>query len=257
MHKITRGITFLPVLLLLSALMLSSCAPSALIVEDEEFSHTELAAAELLAKMPNYDPPLRSVGGSARAQVSRPGESERATVYFTSDREASLLRIRNQLGIEGGRVLSTGDSVTMYNRIDEYAQRFSKVDAAFHYLSGITAMNLVEILNPDIRQYSTGQVLVSDESYLILMDDGTRFYLDRNGLHLNRIEYPAQVPEAFSTFIFQNHALIDGYRLPRSIQILSSDRESNIFLLIRSLDINPANLDFELGIPEEIPIERI
>lgn len=255
--KTTHGTSFAPAVLLLFAITLNSCAPSSMVLYDEEYSVTELDASELMTQMPNYDPPLQAVDGSARAQVSRPGESERATVYFTSNRDVSLLRIRNQLGIEGGRVLSEGDSVTLYNRVDEYVQRFSKDDAAHYYLSGITAMNLVEVMNPDIQGYVAEQVLMGDENYLIVMDDGTRFYLNRNSLNIARIEYPSHSPGVFSTFIFQDHIMIEGYRLPARIQILSSDEKSNIFLLIRSLDVNPPNLDFDLDIPEEMQIERI
>ncbi|MEX1135888.1 MAG: DUF4292 domain-containing protein [Balneolales bacterium] len=252
-----KGTALVPAILILSALLLSSCAPSSVVMDDDEYSTTELNASELFAEMPNYDPLLQSIEGKARAQISRPGESERATIYFTSNRDTSLLRVRNTLGIEGGRVLSMEDSVTLYNRIDEYAQRFSKEDAAYHYLNGITAMNLVEIMNPDIRKYGPEQVLMNDEAYLIVMDDGSRFYLDRDDLHITRVEYPTESPEAFSIFVFQDHVMVEGYRLPRRIQILSSDQKSNIFLLIRSLEVNPPNLEFDLEIPEDIQIERI
>lgn len=228
-----------------------------MVVNDQEYRVSELNAAELIRQMPNHERFLESLEGKARAQVSRPGESERATVYFTSSRDSSLLRVRNQLGIEGGRVLSDGDSIIIYDRIDQVAQKFSKEDAAFHYLNGITAMNLVEILNPLIIRDEVEQVFESDIHYLLVMKSGTRFYLKREELVLERTEFTARVPEAFSTFVFENHAAIDGYILPRRIQVLSSDQKSNIFLLIQELDINPTVLNFDLGMPSDITIERL
>ncbi|MEX0927984.1 MAG: DUF4292 domain-containing protein [Balneolales bacterium] len=244
-----------PILLLLA--VLSGCAPTAVVVDDQDYRVTELSAARIMDQIPNYDPPLTAVEGRARAQISRPGESERATVYFTSDRESSLLRIRNQLGMEGGRVLSRQDSVTLYNRIDEYAQRFSVEDAQYYYMNGMMAMNLVEILNPDLRLFEVRRVFASEDQYMLVMDDGTRLFLDRDELFITRIEYPAQSPGEFSIFIFRDHAMISGYQLPRRVQILSLDQESNIFLLIRSLEVNPSNLDFDLELPEEIHLERL
>ena len=256
-YDFLKGMTTMPVLLLILLLALAGCAPSSMVVDDREYRLAERDAAELLEQMPNYSPQLQAVDGSARAQVSRPGESERVTVYFSSSREASLLRIRNQLGIEGGRVLSREDSVTLYNRIEETVHRFSKEVAAHHYLSGITALNLVEILNPEILPGQTTRVFENDDQYLLVMADGTRYFLNKAGLILERVEYPALTPEAFSIFIFQHHASINGYRLPRRIQILSSDEKSNIFLLIQSLEVNPSELNFDMGMPEDITIERI
>jgi len=199
----------------------------------------------------------QAVSGRASVQVSEPGHTERANVHFRSDRYESLLLIRTSLGIEGGRIYSNPDSVIVYNRIDEVAHKMSHEDAAWFYLNGIGAMNLLRMLYPLTGPEQIEAIYESGEYFLVETLYGDRHILGRDRLVLRRTERSTLHPEAYSTFQFDNHAEVDGHRLPRRIQILSYDEKSNIFLVIRSLEINPSDLEFDPEIPDNIDIIRL
>lgn len=255
-----EGFWTLLTVLCLSFVLAAACSPAEMVRDtemDESFHASDRTTGELISELDNYRNGITALKGRARTQLSSPGESERATVSFSSTREKSLLEIRNQLGIEGGRILSNPDSVLIYNRMENYAQKMDRQMAAHYYLSGITALNLVDILHPSRERLAEARVLESRNHYMLVTPDEYRYYFDRDDLILKRTEYPVQDPEAFSTFLFEDYVEVDGAHVPRRIQILSSDEKTSIFLMIRSLEVNPDELTFDIDIPDDITIERL
>ncbi len=226
-------------------------------VDDMAFVPSEMDAEAFFEEYAAQNVIPQALSGRASVQVSEPGQTDRASVQFRSDRYQSLLLISNNLGIEGGRIHSDPDSVVVYNRIEKVAHKMSHEDAAWFYLNGIGAMNLIRMLHPFTGPEQIGAIFESDEFFLVETAAGERHLLSREGLVLRRTERLDVHPEAYSTFEFENHAELDGYRLPRRIRILSYDGKSNIFLVIRSLETNPSGLDFDPGIPDDIEIIRI
>ena len=239
-------------------LLLTACSvPETLQLEEGAFVPSEIGKEVFFEQYAEKNLIPRAVSGRASVQVSEPGHTERANVHFRSDRYESLLLIRTSLGIEGGRIYSNPDSVIVYNRIDEVAHKMSHEDAAWFYLNGIGAMNLLRMLYPLTGPEQIEAIYESGEYFLVETLYGDRHILGRDRLVLRRTERSTLHPEAYSTFQFDNHAEVDGHRLPRRIQILSYDEKSNIFLVIRSLEINPSDLEFDPEIPDNIDIIRL
>ncbi len=249
-----------PRIFLAAALLavLSACSVTEpLQVDDMAFVPSETGRDVFFEQFAAHNIIPQAMSGRASVQVSEPGHTERVNVRFRSDRQRSLLLISNNLGIEGGRIYSDPDSVIVYNRLEETAHKMSHDDAAWFYLNGIGAMNLIRMLYPLTGPEQIEAIFESDEYYLVETGIGERHLVSRDRFVLRRTERTTALPEAYSTFQFDNHGDLDGYQLPRRIQILSYDGKSNIFLVIRALEMNPSELEFDPGIPDAIDIIRL
>ncbi len=239
-------------------IVVSGCAvPETLQLDEGTFITSEVEKEIFFERYAEKNQTLNAISGRASVQVSEPGRTERANIRFRSDRLHSLLLISNNLGIEGGRIYSDPDSVIVYNRIEEVAHKMSHEEAAWFYLNGIGAMNLIRMLHPITAPEQIDAIYESDDFFLIRTNHGDRHFVSREQMSLRRTERPTHHPQAYSTFSFDNYAEIEGHRLPRRIQILSTDETSNIFLVIRALEVNPTELEFDPGIPGDVALIRL
>lgn len=247
-----------PLLLCIGLLLgLSACSPRLMIPDTPaDFSPSTVSADSLLELLQTDFADIDALSGRASARISQPGQQEQATVHFTSSRSESLLALRNNLGIEGGRIYADTDSVTMYDRIERKAWRMSAGRARFELLQGFAAFNLLEFLLPELSPGDIRGVYESSAEWVLRLHDGRYLLFSKDSLHLTRLIKPAGSPVEYSQFLFSHHASIQGYSLPRRIQILSEDGRASIFLLIQALELNPQNTSFDIGIPSDIPIVR-
>lgn len=235
-----------------------SCSPAKrLAVDTGDFAVSDADPSRILAASPNSDKSIRSMEGRARAQISRPGVSERVTVSFTSDREQTLITIRNNLGIEGGRIYADRDSVLIYDRIEKQAWKTDTDNSHELLLNGFSAFNLIDFIDPVLQAEEVETVLEDEKRYKLVFFDGKTVIFNRQNYLIEQIVFSADDPEVFSTFVFENHAGLGGYNLPRTIRIFSQDGRSVIHLVTQSLELNKNNLDFDIGIPSDITIIRI
>ncbi len=222
-----------------------------------EYAESQVSAEELLPNLNLDFDAVHSLTGRASARVSGPDMQEQVTLNFTSDRTQSLLAMRNNLGIEGGRIYADADSVIMYDRIEKKAWKMSIMDSHKILLNGFSAFNVIDFLMPDLDPEDIEKVLESEDKWKLKLHSGATFFFTKNDGLLVRMTKPAVDPEAYNKFIFSNHAQISNHTLPRRIQILSNDEKSTIFLLIQALELNPSAPSFDIGIPDDIPVERI
>lgn len=239
-------------------LFLISCASGKKITDTREdaFVVSETPVSEVLNRMQVSPIPVHAIEGRARSQASGPDYSERATVQFLSNREQSMLIIRNQLGIEGGRILSDRDSVLIYDPIERKAWKMSINTADRVLLNGFSAFNILDFLIPEITEDSVEVVLENNGLWKILLNDGSELIVNQANGTLQSFYTPSDAPQTFNRFVFSNHATLSGIVLPRRIQILSNDYKSNIFMHIQDLTLNPVQPVFDLNIPSNISIER-
>jgi hypothetical protein len=244
-------------LLLTIALVLASCAPRPVTIDvPNGFEPSSVHPRELLQMMIGPEAPATTLSGRGRVQLSIPGNTERSTIQFASDREQSLLVFRNSLGIEAGRLLVEPDSITFYNRIDQYVQRLSVNDKDLILENGFYAVNLLSVLAPDLRTREPRHAYESTDSWRIVFDDRTAMTFSKAGHRLTSIDFYASSPVAFTTYLFANHFDAGGYQMPRNVQILSQDKKSSIFLTILSMEMNPATIDLDPQIPAGIRVIR-
>ncbi|HAC14595.1 MAG TPA: hypothetical protein DCE78_01435 [Bacteroidetes bacterium] len=236
--------------------VVGACTSPKNIVLNGEFIPSDRNPADVLRELRGLETPIEGISGRARAQYSGPGSSERSGVIFTSDRDRTLMVFRNNLGIEGGSLLVEPDSVTFYNRIDQFAQRVSNADHDVLFENGFYAVNLLQILNPDLQKRTPRRVFESETAWRITFDDQVSMVFDKETGDLLQYDLYILNNFAFSTYLFGNHMEVAGYRLPRNIQITTKDKRSNIYLSVQSIDVNPAFLDMTLNIPSHVRIER-
>lgn len=244
------------ILVLVSVLAFSSCKSPGSIVLNGDFVASGRNAQEVLTEMRRPEVPIEGLSGRARAQYSGPGSSERSTVVFSSDRDRTLMIFRNSLGIEGGKLLVETDSVTFYNRVDQFAQKISAGNHDALFSNGFYAVNLLGVINPIFEERRARRVYENDTSWRIVFDNLDVMVFDKHTGDLLQYELYIMNNFAFSTYLFGNYTEIGGYRLPRNIQITTKDKRSNIFLTVQSYDVNPSVMDFSMDIPSHIRIER-
>jgi len=245
------------ILIFLGLLLFGACTPKiSEVISDDDFTASDTSAQDILSTLPEPQNPVHVIQGRAKAQMSGPDYSEQGTVQFVSDRQQSLLAIRNNLGIEGGRIYTDRDSVTVYDRIEKSAWRIGIEESHQKLLNGFTAFNLLDFLIPELFPADVKYVFENDGFWSLHFWDGKKVYIEKNTGFISEMITQTTRPDAFNHFRFMNYAKISGIELPRRIQILSNDRKSNIFLLIQALEVNPESPDFDIKIPQEIPINR-
>lgn len=252
-QKIT-WIHFFGIVLILG--MTGACSAPKNIVLNGEFVPSDRNPADVLRGLRGLETPIEGISGRARAQYSGPGNSERSGVLFSSDRKRTLMVFRNNLGIEGASLLVEPDSVTFYNRIDQFAQKVSNSDHDVLFENGFYAVNLLNVLNPDLQDRSPRRIFESETAWRIVFDDQVTMVFDKQTGDLLQYELYILNNFAFSTYLFGNYVEVAGYRLPRNIQITTKDKRSNIYLSVQSIEVNPAFLDMTLNIPSHVRIER-
>ncbi len=248
-----------PFLLIALIAILGACKSSSEFISSEPANYRPSGTpiAELLEQIPNYSESLLSVEGRGRAIVSEPGNSERFNINYASDKELSLLKIKNRLGIEGGAMLIDADSILMYFKVDKIAQKVSINDGRLTSLNELASINLIDLLHFTLSEQSVLEVYESDENYLLrLATDGGAVVSKKNML-ISEVRQPYTAGLPYSKIIYENYGELENYKLPRKITIFSADGQSKVVFQVRSLNLNPSSPDLALKIPDNIIIERL
>lgn len=215
----------------------------------------------ILNQLPDYSESLHSFSGKGRAIVSEPDNSDRVTIEFGTDTLQSLLTIKNRIGIIGAEMLVDRDSILIYNKVDKVAQKVSAIDSRLTSLNELVSINLINLLNYRI---GTDQVASIERHYqgtdfitFVIFKTGGYARVSERNREIQYVEQPRSTGLPYSAIRYENYGTIDDYTLPRKITILSADEASKVIFQIRSLEINPRNLNLSLIIPDDITVERI
>ena len=248
---------FITTYFLLFGILLMACSSSKPIVEPNDYTLSDKPVSEIISELPNYSNELLTAKGKGRAIVSEPGNNERFNIDFASDTSLSLLKIKNRLGIEGGAMLVDQDSILMYFKVDKIAQKVSVNDGRLTSLNELASINLIDLLHFTLIKENVLQVYESDSDYLLrLITDGGAT-IDKSEMLITEVSQPRSAGLPYSTIIYENYGQLDEFRLPRKITIFSADGLSKVIFQVRSLDVNPREIDLELAIPSDINIERL
>lgn len=232
-------------------ILLSGCRTSHQLIETGDLEKADIKPKELLRLIPSNEESLNTLSGTGRALVSQPGNSDRVTLEFYSDRDTSLVTVRNRLGMEGAKILVHSDSVLIYNRIDEIAEKSSLNGGSLSQVGSLASVNLVDLFHyrptrPEIRQ-----ILEDENYYVVITSDQTQVTIDKStGLILN-IRSSETSNRPYSEIIYESYEILNGFYLPRKITIFSIDGTSRVTFLVRQLEVNRTLPPLEIQIPED------
>lgn len=241
--------------ILLFVLFLSACSTTE-IITNENFRTSDTNVDSIMAGIPDYSASLNTVKGKGKAIISEPENSQRVTLYFSSNRQKSLITAKNSIGIEGGKLLTDGDSLLVYNRIDKYARKISIKNGDLQQINNLASINLLEILNFPMTNKQVKEVSENENSFLLQLKSGGQVYVKKEDNLVQQIDQPASSQLPYSRIIYDAYDTVDGLSLPRRITIFSADKSAKIQLLIQSLEVNPELGELTIDLPDDIKIYR-
>jgi len=139
-------------ILLITMILFAGCRTQVELLETGDLERADISADEFVDLVADYSDSLFTLSGNGRAFISQPGNNDRISLEFHSDKEASLVTFRNRIGIEGGQLLVKDDSVLVYNRIDRTAERVSLRDANLTDVGSLATINLIELFHYPINE---------------------------------------------------------------------------------------------------------
>ncbi len=244
-------------LILLSAMIIASCGTPRTVTNFEDLDPAAITPDSLVSLVPNYEEQLKTMTGSGRALVSEPGNNERVTVEFSSNRDKSLLTIRTSVGIEGGQILINSDSLLIYNKIDDIAQKVSPERSTLSSVGSIASLNMLDLFNFRVEREEIDRIFDDGSSYVVLLNDSAAVRVDKSSgliLSVDRSQTPPPVP--YRSIEYEGYAEINGFQLPRKITIFSGDGQSRATFLVQQLNVNGKLPPLAIQLPEDTPINR-
>ncbi len=223
---------------------------------DEELYPVSETIEEVVQKIPDYSGSLVSAKGKGRALISEPGNSDRITIHFETDTTLSLLTFKNRVGIEGGKMLVDPDSILIYDKIEKTAEKISVSDGNLTSINELASVNLLDLMNFKIKARDVERMLQSDSEYVLGFTNKGIARINKTNGTVSLVQQARSSGLPYSRIEYDGYAEIRGYTLPRKITIFSADARSKVVFQIRSLEVNPADLDLSLEIPDDIPIFR-
>jgi hypothetical protein len=247
-----------PIITLLFALLLfAGCRAPLELLETGELERADISTEELVDMVPDYSDKLLTLSGSGRAFISQPGNSDRVTVDFHSNREASLVTFRNRLGMEGGQLLVEEDSVLVYNRIDKVAEKISLKDANLTEVGTLATINLVELFHYPFHRGEITEIYQDDQYFVAITADRTRITIDNNSGFIMDLQTHPDSGAPYSRISYESYESQEGFYLPKKITIFSQDGSTRVTMLVRHLQANKELPELKIQIPDEVPIISI
>jgi len=241
-------------LLSLLVLLTAACSTSKETAGEPGFTTTSVEATKITRSLPDYSSSLSTLKGKGKALVSEPGNNERVTIYFSSNRDKSLVTVRNGIGIEGGKLLTDGDSLLVYNKIDNFARKISIKDGNLDRINNLASLNILDIINFTVDSTQVKQVLESEDRYRLQLNSGTQIFVDKDTGLIMQVEQPPGSNLPYSRIVYEAYSQIKEFKLPRRITIFSADKNSKVNLLVQSLEINPELEELTIELPNNTKV---
>lgn len=259
MSLVVKQRSIIGILLMAALYLFSACAtskPKPVAAGANEFKPSQTTADSIAGQIPDYSISLETVKGKGKAIISEPENSQRATLYFASNRQKSLITAKNSIGIEGGKLLADGDSLLIYNKVDDYARIISIRNNDLQRINNLASINLLEILNIPVRAGQIEDVLEHENTYLLRLKSGGKIFVNKKTLLVRQVDQPTTTGLPYSRILYDAYDKVNGLTLPRKITIFSADKSAKINLLIQSLQVNPKLDELKIDLPPDIKIYR-
>lgn len=234
--------------------LISCSGPKKLTTDTSDLSPSSVEASAITANIPDYQARLQSVKGKGRAIVSEPGQTDRVTILFSSNRRKSLVTIRNSIGVEGGQLLTDGDTLLIYNKIDKFVRKVPVRGGDIERINKLASLNILDLLNYSVSSQDVTSVQENNINYKLLLTSGTAVYVDKKSYLIKEVDEPKDSQLPYSKIKYDAYASIQGYKLPRRISIFGAEKKSKVSLQVMGLELNPDLDSLTINIPDDIPV---
>lgn len=242
---------------MIASFLAYGCTGTRAALDYENLDPALITADSLVAMMPDYSAELQTMTGRGRALVSEPGNSSRVTVEFQTNRSRSLLTIRTSIGVEGGQILIEPDSLLIYNKIDNVAQKVAPEQSTISSVGSIASLNMLDLFNFRVRADQVEQIFDNGDTYLVLLKDRAAIEVDKSSGLVVKVDRSQSLPPIpYQQIEYDGYAEINRFQLPRKITIFSGDGQSRATFLVQQLNVNGKLPPLEIDIPDDIPIYR-
>lgn len=239
--------------LLMGSVFLMSCSSSQKLTKGG-FQISSADAASVVSSLPNYTQNLQTLKGKGRAIVSEPNNTDRVTLLFSSNRSKSLVTIRNGIGIEGGKLLTDGDTLLVYNKVDNYARKIPVHGGELSRINKLASLNILNMLNYTIDAGEVATVMENETHFKLTLTSGTQIFVDKKERVINEVIQPANTSLPYSRIHYEAYSKLEQFTLPRKIAIFGTEGKSKIALQLQSLQLNPSLDPLMINLPEDIRI---
>ena len=243
------------VVLGLLCLGLAACSTTQNVpVSQDQFASSSVDPSEIVQDIPDYRNSLSSLEGKGRAIVSEPGNTERVTLLFSSNRQKSMVTVRNGIGIEGGQLLTDGDTLLVYNKVDKFARKIPIRGGKLNRINRLASLNILEMISYSLDSNQVTNVLESKKRYLLKLSEGTRIQVDKESGLIRQVTQPASSQLPYSKITYDAYTSVEGFTLPRRISIFGAQGKSKVALQLTALELNPKLDTLAINLPDDIPI---
>lgn len=199
---------------------------------------------------------LHSFSATARIAVRSPQETQSFTARVRQRRADSLFMSFSMLGIEGGRMLLTPDSVFFFDTRKAVLRVGSLVDVRQIFPAPIASnelfQNMLGVIAPDpSRRWS----LESDSS-LYYVSGGNHYQeyvVDPIRWRVVRFVKQAADGTVLQKRHFSDFRRVEGVLVPHRVVFRRPVDGLSAVVSYRDIDFNPTDLSFHLNVPPEVP----
>ena len=223
-------------------------------MSQEKFAPSSADPSQIVQDIPDYRNNLTSLEGKGRAIVSEPGNTERLTVRFSSNRSKSLVTVRNSIGVEGGELLTDGDTLLVYNKVDKFARKIPIREGKLDRINQLASLNILDMISYSVSTPEVQTVLENEKLYLLKLKSGAEIFVGKSDNRIRQVVQPQKSQLPYSKITYDAYASIMGFTLPRRISIFSADGESKVSLQLTDLKLNPDLEKLVLNLPDDIPV---
>lgn len=234
-------------------LVWASCS-STMKLSKEGFHPSTAKGKEIAQKVPDYSSELKTVKGKGRAIISEPNNTDRVTLLFSSNRKKSLVTIRNRLGIEGGKLLTDGDTLLVYNKVDEYARKIPIRGSKLEHINRLASLNILEMINYPLNNENIEQIQENNSHFRLSLSNGAQIFVNKESYLVEEVNQPKGTELPYSKILYGAYTDLNGFTLPRKITIFGVDKKSKIALQLTSLDLNTDIGPLTINLPDDIRI---
>lgn len=218
------------------------------------------SAEEIRAHILQSTDTLESFRASARVTVRSPDENRSFNADVRQQRTDSLFMRFSKFGVEGARLLLTGDSVFFYDS-RQHTLKTGPVREAQELLpvpvtSDQIFANMLGLLAPETV---TDWTVDADSSQYYLTDPSERRRITIDPVQWRVIRYAREADDGtlIEERLFSDFESTQGIMIPKRVIFRRPKNKLMAMINYRDLRLNPSNLSFSLDVPPNVPREPL